>query len=54
MDRFIHDQNLAHYRRLLAEAHVSDDGVRHARLLRLLADEEAKDQLAGRTVNPPL
>jgi hypothetical protein len=54
MDRFIHDQNLAHYRRLLAEASVSDDAVRHAWLLKLLADEEAKDRLAGRTINPPL
>jgi hypothetical protein len=28
-DRFIHEQNLAHYRRLLDEASVMDDEVRH-------------------------
>ena len=40
MNCFIHDQNVAHYRRLLAEPHVMDDAVRHRWLLKLLADEE--------------
>ena len=44
VDRFIHEQNLAHYRRLLAEASVMVDEVRHKWLLKLLADEEAKDK----------
>ena len=44
MERFIHEQNLAHYRRLLAEASVMVDEVRHKWLLKLLADEEAKDK----------
>ncbi|MDO9562467.1 MAG: hypothetical protein Q7J60_12670 [Bradyrhizobium sp.] len=47
MERFVHQQNLAHFRRLLAETNVSDDKVRHAELLRLLAAEMAKD------ANPP-
>lgn len=29
MDRFIHRENIAHYRRLLAEADVTTDQVRH-------------------------
>ena len=48
MDRFIHHENLAHYRRLLAEADVASDQVRHKELKRLLAAEIAKDQV------PPL
>jgi hypothetical protein len=44
VERFIHEQNLAHYRRLLAEANVMDDVVRHKWLLKLLAAEEAKDK----------
>ena len=43
MNPFIHRQNLAHYRRLLAEPNVANDPVRHKSLLRLLAEEEAKD-----------
>lgn len=48
MDRFIHAENLAHYRRLLAETDVASDQVRHKELKRLLAAEIAKDQV------PPL
>ena len=48
MDRFIHHENLAHYRRLLAETDVASDQVRHKELKRLLAAEIAKDQV------PPL
>lgn len=48
MDRFIHRENIAHYRRLLAEADVTTDQVRHRELTRLLAAEIAKDAV------PPL
>jgi hypothetical protein len=43
MDIFIHRQNLEHYRRLLAQPDVADDPVRHKLIIRLLADEEAKE-----------
>ena len=44
MDRFIHGQNLANYRRLIAESNlaVTKDEVQHKWLLKLLADEVAK------------
>ena len=46
MDRFIHAENVAHYRRrLLAEADVASDQVRHNELKRLLAAEIAKDRV---------
>jgi hypothetical protein len=45
MDHFIRGENLAHYRRLLAEPGAADDQVRHNRLIRLLADEEAKETI---------
>ena len=41
MEKFIHDENIRLYRRLLAEA---TDAERRMVLLKLLADEEAKDQ----------
>ena len=42
MERFIHRENLEHYRRLLAE---SANGEQRQQILRkLLAEEEAKDQ----------
>ena len=47
MDRFVHRENLAHYRRLLAEPDVANDQVRHVVLLQLLADEEAKNAIVG-------
>jgi hypothetical protein len=52
----VHEQNLAHYRRLLTEASVMVDEARHRLLLKLLADEEAKDRLplAERRIDPPL
>lgn len=40
MERFVHQQNLAHFRKLLAEA--KDEPTRQ-KLLALLADEEAKE-----------
>ena len=45
MERYIHDQNLAHYRRLVAESErdPSRNQVQHDWLLKLLADEEALD-----------
>jgi hypothetical protein len=44
MERFIHEQSLASYRRLIAESNlaVTKDEVQHRWLLKLLADEEAK------------
>ena len=48
MDRFIHRENIAHYKRLLAEPHVADDQVRHRELMRLLAIEVAKDVVTVR------
>ena len=44
MDRFVHDANIEHYRRLLAESKrdPSRDEDRHNMLLTLLAEEEAK------------
>jgi hypothetical protein len=49
MERFIHRENIAHYKRLLAEPHVLKDQVRHNELLRLLAEEVAKDGSKCRT-----
>ena len=43
MERFIRRENIAHYRRLLAEADVTTDQVRHRELTWLLAAEIAKD-----------
>lgn len=44
MQRYAHDANLAHYRRLIAESQRDPkrDEDRHAMLLTLLAEEEAK------------
>ena len=47
MDRFIHRENLAHYRRLLAKPDVANDQVRHKMISQLLADEEAKNAILG-------
>jgi hypothetical protein len=46
MERFIHDANMAHYRRLIAESERDPkrDEVRHKMLLTLLAEEIAKDK----------
>jgi hypothetical protein len=49
IDIFVHRQNLEHYRRLLAEPDVANDQVRHKLLIRLLADEEAKETKSPRT-----
>ena len=45
MERYTHQQNLAHYRRLLAESErdPARNEVQHNWLLKLLADEESED-----------
>lgn len=43
MERFIHQQNLELYRKLLADPNDKDE-ARHQVLLKLLADEKAKDR----------
>jgi hypothetical protein len=47
MEYFVHQQNLAHCRRLLAHAELvtSSDERRHSMLMRLLAEEEANGLL---------
>ena len=42
MDRYIHEQNLAHYRKVLSE---TNDPAKRQTVLRLLADEEANDRI---------
>jgi hypothetical protein len=46
MERFIHDANIEHYRRLLSESErdPSRDEGRHKTLLTLLAEEEAAEK----------
>jgi hypothetical protein len=45
MDHFIDRENIAHYRRLLAEPNVATDPARHKTLTQLLADVVAKDRI---------
>jgi len=58
MDRYVHNENIARYRKLIAisEGDPGRNEPRHQTLLRLLEDEEAKDSspLAERTIDPPL
>ena len=44
VDQFIHRQNLEHYRKLLAAPDQKDE-VRRQTILKLLADEMAKDSI---------
>jgi hypothetical protein len=46
MERFVHNANIEHYRRLIAESEFdpSRDEGRHKMLLTLLAEEVAKDK----------
>jgi hypothetical protein len=46
MERYIHDANIEHYRRLIAESNCDPkrDEDRHKMLLTLLAEEIAKEQ----------
>ena len=50
MERFVHNANVEHYRRLIAESerNPSRDEDRHKMLLMLLAEEEAKDKKPDR------
>ena len=45
LQRFVHDENIAYYKKLIAESErdPSHDDARHNMLLQLLADELAKD-----------
>jgi hypothetical protein len=46
MERFVHNENMAHYKKLIAESERDpkrDEG-RHKMLLTLLAEEIAKDK----------
>jgi hypothetical protein len=45
MERFVHNANIQHYRRLIAESECDPnrDEDRHKMLLTLLAEEVAKD-----------
>ncbi|WP_291865534.1 hypothetical protein [Bradyrhizobium sp.] len=52
MDSFVHRENLAHYRRLLAEPDVADDQVRYQTLVRLLAEETAKETASDAETTP--
>jgi hypothetical protein len=50
MDRYIHDQNLAHYRKALSE---TTDPTKRQTLLRLLADEQANVRQQTETKGSP-
>jgi hypothetical protein len=51
MDRFIHDENLRHYRRLLEQ---TIDPAERERILKLLAEEETRSVAAGPSPDPTL
>jgi hypothetical protein len=42
MDRYIHEQNLAHYRKVLSE---TTDPAKRQTLLKLIADEQARSRI---------
>ena len=46
MEQFVHQQNIAIFRRLLS-AQTDNDEARRERLLQLLVDEEAKNILSS-------
>lgn len=50
MPNYVHDENIAHFKKLIAESrlNLSRDEGRHKMLLTLLAEEEAKDKKADR------
>jgi hypothetical protein len=50
MDRYIHEQNLAHYRRVLSETH---DQTKRQTVLKLLAEEQANARLLTETKYQP-
>ena len=43
MEHYINRENILRYKRLLADTDVNRDPDRHSLLLRLLAEEQAKD-----------
>jgi hypothetical protein len=47
VQRFVHSENIAHYKRLIAESErdPSRDEARHQMLLRLLAEELARNTI---------
>lgn len=56
MERYVHDENIARYRKLIAisEGDPARDEARHQTLLRLLAEAVAKDALLAERVIIPL
>jgi hypothetical protein len=46
MPGYVHDENIAHFKKLIAASELdpSRDEGRHKMLLKLLAEEEAKDK----------
>jgi len=48
MDEFIHRENVAHFKKLIAEA---KDDIRREMLMKLLAEEEAKDEGGGKAAS---
>ena len=52
MEQFVHQQNIAIFRRLLNTL-TDNDEARRERLLKLLADEEAKSILSAQHDMPP-
>lgn len=52
MEQFVHQQNIAIFRRLLS-AQTDNDEARRQRLLKLLAEEEAKNSLTSQQDMPP-
>ena len=46
MPGYVHDENIAHFKKRIAESELdpSRDEARHRMLLMLLAEEEAKDK----------
>jgi hypothetical protein len=52
MEQFVHQQNIAIFRRLL-NTQTDNDEARRERLLKLLADEEAKSILSAQHDMPP-
>lgn len=45
MEHYINRENILRYKKLLADTDVTREPDRHSLLLRLLAEEEAKDAL---------
>lgn len=50
MERFINTENIKNYRRQLGEPGINNDPIRRVMLVRLLAEELAKDDCTRRAV----